>query len=80
MADGARRVLRSDVGLAITGVAGPDSQDDQPPGTVFVGLARPDRPTESFDFHVPGDRDRVRQYATIAALDLLRRTVNRTDD
>ncbi len=80
MADGARRVLRSDVGLAITGVAGPDAQDDQPPGTVFVGLARPDRPTEAFDFHVPGDRDRVRQYATIAALDLLRRTVNRTDD
>ncbi len=73
MADGASRVLQSDLGLAITGVAGPDSQDDQPPGTVFVGLARPDRATESFAFHVPGDRDRVRQYATIAALDLLRR-------
>ena len=40
MAEGARRVLGSDVGLSITGVAGPDSQDDQPPGTVFVGLAR----------------------------------------
>ena len=73
MAGGARRVLGSDVGLAITGVAGPDSQDGQPPGTVFVGLARADRPDESFAFNVPGDRDRVRQYATIAALDLLRR-------
>ena len=40
MAEGARRVLGSDVGLSITGVAGPDAQDDQPPGTVFVGLAR----------------------------------------
>ena len=47
MAEGARRVLGADVGLSITGVAGPDPQDDQPPGTVFVGLAR------------PGQRDRV---------------------
>ncbi len=75
MAEGARRVLGSDVGLSITGVAGPDPQDGLPPGTVFVGLARPGRPTESVGFNVPGDRDRVRQYATIAALDLLRRSV-----
>ncbi|HEV3366571.1 MAG TPA: competence/damage-inducible protein A [Acidimicrobiales bacterium] len=73
MAEGARRVLGSDVGLSTTGVAGPDTQDDQPPGTVHVGLARAGHLTESFSFNVPGDRDRVRQYATIAALDLLRR-------
>ena len=73
MADGARRVLGSDVGLSTTGVAGPDTQDDQPPGTVHVGLARAGHLTESFSFNVPGDRDRVRQYATIAALDLLRK-------
>ena len=75
MAEGARSVLGADVGLSMTGVAGPDSQDDQPPGTVFVGLARSGRATEAFSFTVPGDRDRVRQYATIAALDLLRRTL-----
>lgn len=75
MAEGARRVLGSDVGLSITGVAGPEPQDEQSPGTVFVGLARDGHPTESFMFNVPGDRDRVRQYATIAALDLLRRRV-----
>jgi nicotinamide-nucleotide amidase len=79
MADGARRVLGADVGLSITGVAGPDPQDGQPPGTVFVGLARDGSETESHSFTVPGDRDRVRQYATIAALDLLRRTVGRPD-
>ena len=73
MAEGARKVLESDVGLSITGVAGPDSQDGQLPGTVFVGLARAGCSTESFAFNVPGDRDRVRQYATIGALDLLRR-------
>jgi nicotinamide-nucleotide amidase len=75
MADGARRVLGSDVGLSITGVAGPDTQDDQPPGTVFVGVSGVGLATQAFAFNVPGDRDRVRQYATIAALDLLRRHV-----
>jgi nicotinamide-nucleotide amidase len=75
MADGARSVLAADVGLSMTGVAGPDAQDGQPPGTVFVGLSRPGHETASFSFTVPGDRDRVRQYATIAALDLLRRTL-----
>jgi nicotinamide-nucleotide amidase len=75
MADGARRVLGADVGLSITGVAGPERQDEQPPGTVFVGLARSGRDTESFSLRVPGDRDRVRQYATIGALNLLRRSL-----
>jgi nicotinamide-nucleotide amidase len=75
MADGARTLFRSDVGLSITGVAGPDPQDGQSPGTVFVGLAVPGRPTEAVRLTVPGDRQRVRQYATIAALDLLRRRV-----
>jgi nicotinamide-nucleotide amidase len=73
MAEGARRVLGADVGLALTGVAGPDEQEGRTPGTVFVGLARAGAETESLEAHLPGDRDRVRQYATISALDLLRR-------
>ena len=73
MAEGARRVLGADVGLALTGVAGPDEQEGRTPGTVFVGLARAGTETESLEAHLPGDRDRVRQYATISALDLLRR-------
>ncbi len=39
MADGVRRRLGADVGLATTGVAGPDPQDGHAPGTVFVGVA-----------------------------------------
>ena len=73
MADGARRVLGADVGLALTGVAGPDEQDGQPPGTLFIGLALPGADAESIEAHLPGDRERVRQFATISALDLLRR-------
>ncbi len=73
MAVGARRVLGADIGLALTGVAGPDEQEGVAPGTVIVGLALPDRDAESLIFHLPGDRERVRQYAAISALDLLRR-------
>ncbi len=75
MAEGARRVLGADVGLSMTGVAGPDPAEGQAPGTVFVGLARDGQPTTTVSFMVPGDRDRIRQYATIGALDLLRRIV-----
>ncbi len=71
MAAGACRVLGADVGLAVTGVAGPAEQDGERPGTVFVGLSR-DSGTESVRLQLPGDRDRVREFATITALDLLR--------
>ena len=76
MAAGARRVLGADVGLGITGVAGPDRQDGHPPGHGLSWVwPDPVCPTEAFGFKVPGDRDRVRRYATIAALDLVRRAV-----
>jgi nicotinamide-nucleotide amidase len=77
MAGGARRVLGADVGLAITGVAGPDEQEGRAPGTVFVGIAVGEE-VEDVELHVPGDRERVRQYATISALDILRRRLGAT--
>jgi len=76
MAKGARRVTGADVGLGITGVAGPDDQEGVRPGTVFVGLALPGRPVQSRELRVPGDRERVRQYGAISALDLLRRALD----
>jgi len=73
MAEGARRVLGADVGLALTGVAGPEEQEGKRAGTLFVGLALPGRGAEAVEAHLPGDRERVRQYSAISALDLLRR-------
>ncbi|WP_127818814.1 CinA family protein [Microbacterium sp. CPCC 204701] len=43
MAGGARRVLEVDVAIATTGVAGPDPQDGQAVGTVFIAIATPER-------------------------------------
>ncbi len=76
MAEGAARVTGADVGLGITGVAGPDDQEGVAPGTIFVGLALPDEPTQTRQLRVPGDRERVRQYGAISALDLLRRALD----
>jgi len=76
MAVGVAALLGSDVGLAVTGVAGPDEQDGQPAGTVFVGLCRGDD-VESAALRLPGDRPRVRAYAAISALDVLRRAMDR---
>ncbi len=76
MAEGARKVTGADVGLGITGVAGPDDQEGVAPGTIFVGIALPDRPTETRQLRLPGDRERVRQYGAITALDLLRRALD----
>jgi nicotinamide-nucleotide amidase len=71
MADGVRRLLGADVGLSVTGVAGPAEQDDQPPGTVVFGLAIGDE-VEVQRVQLPGDRDRVRQFSCISLLNLLR--------
>jgi nicotinamide-nucleotide amidase len=72
MAEGARRVLGSDVGISATGVAGPDEQDGQPVGTVWFGIAVPGHPTEAVSTRLPGDRERIRQFSTISLLNLLR--------
>ena len=76
MAAGVRRVLGADVGLSVTGVAGPEEQDGQPAGTVFIGVAIDDS-VEHVLVHLPGDRPRVRAYSAISALDALRRTLDR---
>ncbi len=72
MAAGAAAVLGGDVGLALTGVAGPTEQDDQPIGTVWVGLAV-DGSVDARLLRLGGDREQIRQIATISSLDLLRR-------
>lgn len=65
-------LLGCDVGLATTGVAGPDRHEGAEPGTVWVGLWLGGR-GEAVRLSLPFDRPRVRQFTTISALDLLRR-------
>lgn len=74
MARGARRVLNADVGLALTGVAGPAEQDGMPVGTLCVGLVWPDGELTR-TLRLPGQREQMRQMSVISSLDLLRRSV-----
>jgi nicotinamide-nucleotide amidase len=69
MAQGVRHVLRADVGLATTGVAGPDPQDGQPVGTVFVAVSTPET-TVVTSLTLSGTRDEIRSRAVIGALEL----------
>jgi nicotinamide-nucleotide amidase len=75
MARGVRSLLGADVAVSVTGVAGPEEQDGQPAGTVFVGLAL-DEHVQHAELHLPGDRPRVRSYSAISALDVLRRALD----
>ena len=71
MALGACRVLRADVAVATTGVAGPDPQEGQKPGTVWLATAV-DGEVESTMVRLPGDRNQIRQFSVISVLNLLR--------
>jgi nicotinamide-nucleotide amidase len=73
MATGVRRLLGADIGLGVTGVAGPDPMEGQPPGTVFLAAAIGDAEPVVRPVTLPGDRERVRQFACISLLDMLRR-------
>ncbi|HUY07205.1 MAG TPA: competence/damage-inducible protein A [Acidimicrobiales bacterium] len=73
MAEGARALLGSDLAISTTGVAGPEEQEGQPVGTCFVGLALAGRPSVALALRLSGDRQRIRELATIAALGNLRR-------
>ena len=60
----------ADIGLATTGVAGPDAQGDAPVGLVFVAVAD-DAGTEVRELRLDGDRDSIRDAAAGAVLALL---------
>lgn len=78
MAEGVCRVLGCDVGLATTGVAGPEPQDGQPVGTVFVAVAVPGAtPPRTWvkALDLSGGRDGIRRSTVSAVLRLALDTV-----
>ncbi|MEU6477884.1 CinA family protein [Streptomyces sp. NPDC047017] len=78
MAAGVRDALGADWGVATTGVAGPDPQDGQPVGTVFVAVAGPGGPVAGADrggktaaLRLNGDRAEIRRESVRSVLALL---------
>lgn len=74
MASGIRERMSADVGVSITGVAGPGGgSPEKPVGLVWVAVHASD--AHARRFHVGGDRAEIRQRAAQAALEMVRRTL-----
>ena len=74
MASGARALLKADVAVSVTGLAGPDGDEfGNPVGTVFIGYAD-ERVNTAAEYHFTGDREAVRKQTIQAALRLILET------
>lgn len=75
MAEQARLLTGADIGVSLTGVAGPDMLEEQPAGTVFIGLATQNK-VESIKVLISGrSRLDVRYIATLHAFNMVRKTL-----
>jgi nicotinamide-nucleotide amidase len=73
LAEGIRDETRASIGLSVTGIAGPTGgSEEKPVGLVYFGIAD-EKGTIAVERRFPGDRDRIRIFATQQALDMLRR-------
>lgn len=71
MAVGVRGVLAADWGVSTTGVAGPDPQDGQPVGTVYVAVSGPHGAEKVAALRLNGDRAEIRRESVRSVLELL---------
>jgi nicotinamide-nucleotide amidase len=73
LAKGIRQTTGATIGLGVTGVAGPNGgSESKPVGLVYIAVSDAQK-TEVLERNFRGDRDRVRQWATQQALDLIRK-------
>ena len=71
MAADARGILKADVAVSVTGLAGPDGDEfGNPVGTVFIGYAD-EKTAFAREYHFEGDREAVREQTICAALKLV---------
>jgi len=60
MADQVRKMANSDIGVSFTGVAGPNSLEGHPVGTVYIGISAEGIDTQTFKFNFTGTRNGIR--------------------
>ena len=76
MAEGVRRLAGVEVGVGITGIAGPTGgSETKPVGTVCLAVAHPGGPAVVKTNRYPGERTYVKTFASLGAIDLVRRTL-----
>ncbi len=80
MAAGARARLRADVGVSVTGIAGPaGGTPEKPVGLVYLHAETPET-SRGIEFNFPADRESIRRRAAVAALHLVRRLLSQSRD
>ncbi|HXR64541.1 MAG TPA: nicotinamide-nucleotide amidohydrolase family protein, partial [Ktedonobacteraceae bacterium] len=72
MASAVRQLLKADYGLGVTGVAGPEMQEGQPVGTIFMAIAGPQGIVDGRGPGWRGGREDQKRHAVLASLNLLR--------
>jgi nicotinamide-nucleotide amidase len=73
MATGVRTLLKADIGLSITGVAGPGEEERKRAGLTYVGITAPTPGATRYQWD--GDRWQNRRHSVLAALDVLDQTL-----
>jgi len=80
MATGIRERLRADVGISVTGIAGPGGgSEEKPVGLVYLHVETPDE-SRGLEFSYPADRESIRRRAAVAVLHLARRLLSQSRD
>ncbi|MER2063848.1 MAG: competence/damage-inducible protein A [Alkalibacterium sp.] len=75
MAEKSRKMFKADIGVGLTGVAGPGSLEDQIPGTVYIGISFKGETTFAKRFHFGYKRNKNRKLAVLNALEIVRRLI-----
>lgn len=76
MAEGAILMSKADIGISVTGIAGPEGgTEDKPVGTIFIGLAIKGKNTKFEQHHFTGSRHLIRTQTVEAAFDMVMKSL-----
>jgi len=76
MAEGVRELANSDIGVGITGIAGPGGgTEEKPVGLVYIGICDNNGKTEYMELNLAGEREIIRERTAMYALDMVRRKI-----
>ena len=74
MAEGIRKKAKTDIGLSITGIAGPDPVEGKPVGLFYIGISSKDT-YNVYKYNSRGNRIWFKNYASLAAINELRKYI-----
>jgi nicotinamide-nucleotide amidase len=77
LAENSKLLMSADIGISFTGVAGPDSLEGKPVGTVYIGLALPNNRAKTFAIKLAGSREAIRERSVRYGLYYLMRELSK---